>query len=235
MSTTFPGGSRGLPGARGRVPQQVGSPKARVHPGQASRGANERHVGDSFEVLGDGPQIDLARHPAEAVEARQVDRSAVTAEGQLALEIEIVLEIRHRQFAERAVDRLTGAQARELAGSDRAPEATAPIDRDDVVLVVNRAQVHDQRWVALDTQGGGREDRPLDAVGGPVAENPPWRPECLAIVLRVVWDVVEELLDLRGRLESPAERRQLVPGQLSEGTGHGLGGVPWAGRLWQNL
>ena len=83
------------------MPQQVRYPKMGVHPGQGASngGADEWNVGDLFEVLGDGPQVDLARHPLQPVEARQVDGSAVTAEGQLTLEIEVVLEIRHRQFA----------------------------------------------------------------------------------------------------------------------------------------
>ena len=89
------------PRAGGGVPQQVGCTKARVHPSQAagSGGPDEGDVGDSFEVLGDGPQVDFARHPVQPVEACQVDGSAVTAEGQLTLEIEVVLEIRHHQFA----------------------------------------------------------------------------------------------------------------------------------------
>src|SRR5947209_13514796 len=111
------------------MPHQIGRPEARVDPRQAggNNGTHEGDVGDSFEVLGDGPEIALARHPVQPVEARQVDGSAVTAEGELALEIEVVLEIRHRQFAQCPVDRVTGAQAGEVAGPDRAASAANTI------------------------------------------------------------------------------------------------------------
>src|SRR5438309_11776283 len=107
------------------MPHQAGRPEARVDLRQAggNGGTQEGDVGDSFEVLGDGPEIALARHPVQPVEARQVDGSAVTAEGQLTLEIEVVLEIRHRQFALCPVDRLTGAQDGELARPVSAPNA----------------------------------------------------------------------------------------------------------------
>jgi hypothetical protein len=81
--------------------QQAGGAKPPVYPGQASGDcwADKRHVRDPLEVLGDGPQIGLTRHPLEPVEAGQVDGPAVPTQGQLAFEIEVVLEIRHRQLA----------------------------------------------------------------------------------------------------------------------------------------
>src|SRR5207244_11137207 len=86
-----------------------------------------------------------------------------------------------------------------------------------------------------ETHGAGRENGPFDAVGSSVAQDPAWRPERLPLVLRVVRNVVEELLD-PGRGVESAQRRQLVRGQLREGTGHGFGRrVRLARRLWQNL
>jgi len=220
------------------MPEQVRRPESPVDPRQpaADPRGDHGHVGDVFEVVGDRPQVGLGRHPVQAVEAREVDRAAMTAERPLAVQVEVVLEVRHGQFPERSVDGLAVAQAGELARADCAPEAPPPVDRDDVVLVAYGRQVHDQWRVATDPKGRGREDGPLDAVGGSVAKDPPWRPERFPVVLRVVGDIVEILLDLLGCAEAPAEGRQLLRGQLSEGTWHWLGrGVPPAGRLWQNL
>src|ERR1700694_2420361 len=85
-----------------------------------------RDVRDPLEMLGDWPQVLLGGHPMQRVEAGQVDRAAVSAQCPLAFEVEVLLEVRHRQLAERPVDRLSIAQPRELAGPDRTPEAAPP-------------------------------------------------------------------------------------------------------------
>src|SRR5260370_32741204 len=105
--------------ARGGMLQQASRLESRVETRQAATdsGRDEPHVGDVFEVFRDRPQIGLTRHPVKAVEASQVDRSAITAQRALAAEIEVLLEIRHREFSQRAIDRFAVSEPRELAGA----------------------------------------------------------------------------------------------------------------------
>src|SRR5947209_19627444 len=142
------------PGTGRWVPQQAGLPQlgteARQLAGCGQR--NERDVRDLLEVPGDRPQVLRAGHPAQAVEASEIDRPAVPAQRALTRKVEVLLEVRHRKLAQRPVDGLAKAQPCEFAGGDRAPEAMPPKDRDHVILVADRRQIHDQGRVALDAQ-----------------------------------------------------------------------------------
>ena len=66
------------------------------------------------QVVRDGPQIVLGRHPADPVEASKRDRPRVTAQRPLAIPVVVVVEVRHDELAQRPVDRRAEAQAREL-------------------------------------------------------------------------------------------------------------------------
>jgi len=151
----------------------------------------------------------------------------VPAQRALTRKVEVLLEVRHRKLAQRPVDGLAKAQPCEFAGGDRAPEAMPPKDRDHVILVADRRQIHDQGRVALDAQRRGRQHRAFDAIRGSIRQDSPRRSEGLAVGLRVVRKIVQEPLDLRRRVQLPAKDRQLRRPQLSECAGHG--------RLWQNL
>src|SRR5207245_3478963 len=118
----------------------------------------------------DRPEIILRRHPAQVVEAGQVDGAAVATERALPGQVVIMLEIGHGELAERTVDGLAITQAGEFTGADGSPQPPAPEDGDHVVLVAYRGEVHDQRRVTLDPQRGGRQYGRLAAIGGPVPQ-----------------------------------------------------------------
>src|SRR5207237_8229140 len=124
----------------------------------------------------------------------------------------------------------------ELASRDRAPESAPLEDGDHVVLIADRGQIHDQRGLPLDAQRRGRQHRPFDAVGRPVAEHQPRRSEGFAIQLGVVGDLVEELLDPGRGVQPPAKGLQFNPGEVSECLRHycGCRTLP-PSPLWQNL
>src|SRR6266446_2155588 len=132
MSTTTPRTGRWVPKQAGRP--QLGT-EARQAVGCGRR--DQRDVRDPLEVPGDRPQVFRAGHPAQAVEASEIDRPAVPAQRALPREVEVLLEVRHCKLAMRPVDGLSKAQPCEFAGGDRAPEAMPPKDRDHVILVAD--------------------------------------------------------------------------------------------------
>ena len=105
-------------------------------------------------MLRDPPEIGAGGHPAgmSAVEARQVDGAGVCAEGPLAAEVDVVVEVAHDQLAQRAVDGRTAAESREVRLGDGAPVAVRAVDGDDVVRVLDRLQIQQQGRKAKDAQ-----------------------------------------------------------------------------------
>ena len=127
---------------------------------------------DPLEVGRDRPEVDLSGHPVKPVEAGQVHRATVATQCPFAGQIEVMLEVGHGQLAQGAVDRLAVAEAGELAGPDGAPVAVALKDRQDVVFVMHRGQVHDQRRPALHPERRRGQDGTFDAVGRLVPKHP---------------------------------------------------------------
>jgi hypothetical protein len=72
------------------------------------------------------------------------------------------------------------------------------VERDDVVVVMHRFQIHDERRIAVDTQGGSGQQRALQAMARALAENAPRRPRGIGVL---VGEVVNETLDARRRLQ----------------------------------
>src|SRR5262249_2879978 len=112
-------------------------------------GREQLGVRDVQEVLGDEPDVLLARHPVAPVEATQVHRLRERPQRSRAGEIEVLLEVAERELPQRAIDRLAISEEGVVRLSDRAPSIAVPIDRDDVVGVVLRLEVEDQRRVAV--------------------------------------------------------------------------------------
>src|SRR2546428_736043 len=88
---------------------------------------------DEVAMLGDPPEIAVRRHPAPVapIEAREIDRARIGAQGPLAPQIDVALEIAHHQLPDAAVDRLAEAETRKVRLGDGAPVAAHPIDADD--------------------------------------------------------------------------------------------------------
>jgi len=144
----------------------AGLKAAAVEAGQSAGdlGGNERVVACGDEEVGDAPDILLRGHPVLAVEAGEVDRDGVGTQGALAAQVVVVLEVAEGQFARGAVDGRAEAQASEVRLGNAAPEATFAIEGDDVVVVANGFQVHEERRVTVEAQGGCGQQRTLQAV-----------------------------------------------------------------------
>ncbi len=99
--------------------------QTRIHPSQPARRtiAEQRSVRQRDQVVINRPKILLARHPVNAIEARQIHRPRIIAQRLFAVFIEVVLKVRKHQLAQRAVDRLAEAQSGIVALANRAPMA----------------------------------------------------------------------------------------------------------------
>ena len=176
----------------------------------------ERVMAGGDETLGDEPDVVFGGHPVEAVEGREADGEGVGAEGALAAEVVIVLEVAESQLAEGAVDGSAETEAGEVGLGEAAPEAALAVEGDDMVVVVDGFEIHEQRGAALDAEGGGGEHCSLHAVALALAEDAGGRP-CGVSVL--VFEVVKEALDAGGGIEG-AEGAEIA-GRKAEVSGVG--------------
>src|SRR5215470_13605336 len=174
-------------------------------------------MGYPDQVLGDPPEVALRRHPAlvAPIEARQVERARIRAQGPLAAEIDVALEIAHHQLAHAAIDGLAEAQTREVRLRDGAPVAAYAVDADDVVGVLHGLEVEEQGGEAQHPMRSGGEDRALEAVRGSLAEHPARRPGAAG---EVVGHRLERPLDSDGR--SQRTQRAQFAGREAEIAAH---------------
>jgi len=166
--------------------------------GACDFGGNERVVARGDEEVGDAPDVFFGGHPVLAVQAGEIDRDGVGTQSAFAAQVVVVLEVAEGEFAQGAVDGRTEAQASEVRLGNAAPEAAFAVEGDDVVVVVNGFEVHEQGWVAVDAQGDGGKQRSLQAVALALAQGTGGRP-CRVGIL--IGQRVQEALDFYGRVE----------------------------------
>src|SRR5262249_3065593 len=89
------------------VSGHFGADTARIESRQISfhRPCQQSDVRDFAEIFGDEPDRLITRHPIQSIEAREVYRTRVAAECALESQIEINIEVAHRQLAQRAINR----------------------------------------------------------------------------------------------------------------------------------
>jgi hypothetical protein len=118
------------------------------------------------EQVDDLPAVVRVGDPACRVDLRQVERCRDAAQGLGATGVHVLVEIRHREFAQGAVDRIAPADPEMVALGQRAPAAVAAEHRDDMVVVVAFGmQVEQQRRLSVQPQAAGADEGRLDAVG----------------------------------------------------------------------
>lgn len=176
----------------------------------------ERVMAGGDETLGDAPDVFVGGHPVEAIEGRETDGEGVGAEGALAAQVVIVLEVAESQLAEGAVDGGAETEAGEVGLGEASPEAALAVEGDDMVVVVDGFEVHKQRRAALDAEGGGGEHCSLHAVALALAEDTGGRPGSVGVL---VFEAVEETLDAGGGVEG-AEGAEIA-GREAEVSGVG--------------
>jgi len=115
-------------------------------------GREQRDVRDFAEVFGDEPDRVFCGHPAEIIKSRQVYRARVPPQGAFSAQVEVDVEITHRELAQSAINRLPITAAGEIGFRYRAPVAAHFENRDDVIGVLFRFQIEDQCWKSEDAE-----------------------------------------------------------------------------------
>lgn len=154
-------------------------------------------MADGVDVRVDIPDLPLPRHPADGIEAREVDGAGIGAQGLFPVVQEVLVEERERQLADAPVDGLAVPQHPVVRLADGAP---APVDAEEgndvVEIVSHRAQIHDERAPSGHAQHGGRERRSLHAVRATLPQHLPRGEARVLPVLEVMRDRAQEILDL---------------------------------------
>ena len=123
---------------------------------------------DLAKMFGNKPDRLVGSHPMQTIEPCQIYRAGIPPECALESEIEVNVEIAHRQFAQRPINRLTIAAPREIRFRDRAPMTAHFENRDYVIGVLFRFQIEDERRKSEDAQGGRRKNSAFKARRGPL-------------------------------------------------------------------
>src|SRR5207244_6759063 len=123
------------------------------------------------KMFRDKPNGLVSRHPLQAIETREVYRPRVAAERPLKSEIEINVEVAHRQFAERAINRLAISAAGEVRFGDRAPVSANFENRDYVIGVLLGFEIENERRKTENAQSGRGKNCSLEAGSGAFMQN----------------------------------------------------------------
>jgi hypothetical protein len=91
------------------------------------------------------------------------------------------------------------AEAGEVRFGNASPEAAFAVECDDVVVVAHGFEIHHERRMAVDAQGGSGDEGAFEAVSPALAEDALRGTRGIGVV---VFDGVDEPLDVRGSLEA---------------------------------
>src|SRR6266487_4430233 len=97
-------------------------------------------------MFGDEPDLFVGSHPVQVIESRQVYRTRIPPQGAFAAQVEIDVEITHGQLAQSAIHRLAITAPGEIGFRHRSPMSAHLENRDDMVGVLFRFQIENQRW-----------------------------------------------------------------------------------------
>src|SRR4029077_17210128 len=100
---------------------------------------------DVAEMFGDEPDRFFCSHPNEMIKSRQIHWARVAPQSAFATKVEVDIEITHRELAQAAIDRFAITAAGEIRFCHRAPVSAYFENRDDVIGVLFRFQIEDQR------------------------------------------------------------------------------------------
>ena len=143
-------------------------------------------------MFGNKPDRLVGSHPMKTIEPCQIYRAGIAPQCALESEIEVNVEIAHRQLAQRPINRLTIAAPSEIGFRDRAPMTTHFKNRDYVISVLLRFQIENERRKSEDAQGGRCKNSTFKAGRGPLLQNLFRRTRR---VTDIVGDLIEEFLN----------------------------------------
>ena len=149
-------------------------------------------------MLGDEPDWLVCSHPVEPIEAREVHRAGIAPERAFSAQIEIDIEVAHRELAQRAINRLPISAAAEIRFCYRAPMSAHFENGHDVIGIALGFQIEDQRRKTENAQGGRGENSAFKTGSGAISQNFFWRAGSVAKVVR---QLVEKSLHAGRRLQ----------------------------------
>jgi len=149
-------------------------------------------------MFGDKPHWLFRRHPAQSIETREVYRARVAPQRPFKSQVEINIEVAHRQFPQRAINRLAITTASEIRFRNRAPMPAHFENRDHMICVLLSFQIENQWRKSQNAEGGRGEDGSFETRRGPSMKNFFRR---MRGVSEIVGDLVEEALDACGRFQ----------------------------------
>src|SRR5437764_7726729 len=126
---------------------------------------------DFAKMFGDKPDRFVGSHPMKMVEAGKVHWTRVAPQSALESQIEINIEVAHRQLAQRPIDRLAIATTGEVGFRDRAPMSAYFENCDDMVGVLFRFQIEDERRKAKNAKCGRRKNATLETRRRSIMQN----------------------------------------------------------------
>ena len=109
--------------------------------------------------------------------------------------VRVLVQIRHRELAQRAVNRVAPAKHGGIGLRDRTPAAAAPEQRDDVVVIALGAHIHQKRRLAVHPERAGGYHRAFDAVRPAPPQHLAHRKTGLAADFEIGRQRVEKILD----------------------------------------
>src|SRR2546423_700027 len=101
-----------------------------------------------------------------AIEPGEVHRLRVAPQGSFAAQVEIDVEITERELAERSINRLAITTPGEIRFRERSPMPAQFENSENVIGVVIRLEIENERGKSDNAECRGREDRALQAMGG---------------------------------------------------------------------
>src|SRR6266481_4069055 len=124
------------------------------------------------EMFGDKPHRLFSRHPVQSIETREIYRPRIAAQCPFKSQIEINIEVAHRQFAQRAINGLTITTADEIRFRNRAPMSADFENRDHVIGVLLGFQIKDERRKSENTKRGGGKNGSFETRRAPFMKDP---------------------------------------------------------------
>ncbi len=162
-------------------------------------------VGDGGQIFRYRPQIFFRGQPVDFVESGQIHRSRIAAQAFLPLQIEVVLEVRHHEFAQSPVNGLAKSQPCVVRFRDGSPVIAVLEDRNHMVIVTDSFEIKQKRGPTMRLQSSRRQQGSFEAMCQPVTKHSFRRADRLPIEFLVIRNVfVEKALDLFRRFE-PSE------------------------------
>ncbi len=153
---------------------------------------------DLAKVFGYEPDRLVCRHPIQSIETREINRSRVPSQRSFKPEIKINIEVAHRQFTQRLINRLAIPAARKIRFGYRPPVSSHFENRDDVIGVLFCFEIKNQGRKAENSQCRRGEDSTFQTRRGAFVQNALRRSRS---VTKIVRDFVQETLHADRRFQ----------------------------------